>query len=55
MSISARNHLKGKISRDGKPLSETEGPLRIVVPHDKRQARWVRQVTSLTICQASCR
>ena len=38
--------------RDGKPLSEAEGPLRIVVPHEKRQARWVRQVTSLTILRA---
>jgi DMSO/TMAO reductase YedYZ molybdopterin-dependent catalytic subunit len=35
--------------RDGKPLAEKEGPLRIVVPDEKRQARWVRQVTTLTI------
>ncbi len=41
--------------RDGKPLSEAEGPLRVVVPHEKRQARWVRQVTSLIICQPACR
>ncbi len=41
--------------RDGKPLSETEGPLRIVAPQEKRQARWVRQVTGLTICQPGCR
>ena len=33
--------------RDGKPLSETEGPFRIVVPDEKRPARWVRQVTAL--------
>lgn len=38
--------------RDGKPLVEKEGPLRIVVPDEKRQARWVRQVTSLTIRRA---
>ena len=38
--------------RDGKPLTEKEGPLRIVVPDEKRQARWVRQVTSLTIRRA---
>jgi DMSO/TMAO reductase YedYZ molybdopterin-dependent catalytic subunit len=31
--------------RDGKPLSAEEGPLRIVVPDEKRQGRWVRQVT----------
>ena len=34
--------------RDGKPLSEKEGPLRIVVPDEKRQARWIRQVKSIT-------
>jgi hypothetical protein len=34
--------------RDGKPLSENEGPLRIVVPDEKRQARWIRQVKSIS-------
>ena len=38
--------------RDGKPLPEKEGPLRLVVPDEKREARWVRQVTSLTIRRA---
>jgi DMSO/TMAO reductase YedYZ molybdopterin-dependent catalytic subunit len=38
--------------RDGKPLSSSEGPLRLVVPGDKRQARWVRQVVSLTVRSA---
>lgn len=38
--------------RDGKPLTAAEGPLRIVVPDEKRQARWVRQVNSLTIRRA---
>ncbi|HET6976061.1 MAG TPA: molybdopterin-dependent oxidoreductase [Pyrinomonadaceae bacterium] len=38
--------------RDGKPLAEKEGPLRIVIPDEKRQARWVRQATSLTIQRA---
>jgi DMSO/TMAO reductase YedYZ molybdopterin-dependent catalytic subunit len=38
--------------RDGKPLAASEGPLRIVVPDEKRQARWVRQVISLTIRRA---
>src|SRR5215471_9410139 len=38
--------------RDGKPLPEKEGPLRLVVPDEKREARWVRQVTSLTIKRA---
>jgi len=39
-------------SRDGAPLSEKDGPLRIVVPREKRQARWVRQVIALTMRRA---
>jgi DMSO/TMAO reductase YedYZ molybdopterin-dependent catalytic subunit len=39
-------------SRDGKPLTATEGPLRLVVPDEKRQARWVRQVITITIKKA---
>lgn len=35
--------------RDGKPLGEKEGPYRIVIPAEKRMARWVRQVTTLKI------
>ena len=35
--------------RDGKPLGEKEGPYRIVIPDEKRMARWVRQVTVLKI------
>src|SRR5262245_57836642 len=35
--------------RDGKPLSDREGPFRIVVPDEKRPARWVRQVVAFTI------
>jgi hypothetical protein len=35
--------------RDGKPLGEKEGPYRIVIPNEKRMARWVRQVTTLKI------
>lgn len=38
--------------RDNKPLADTEGPLRIIVPHEKRHGRWVRQVISLTIRRA---
>ena len=37
---------------DGKPLAEAEGQLRIVVPHDKKHARWVRQVTEITVKKA---
>ncbi len=36
-------------SSDGKPLSKDEGKLRLVVPDEKKQARWVRQVVKLTI------
>ncbi len=36
-------------SRNGKPLDEKEGPYRIVIPDEKRMARWVRQVTALKI------
>jgi len=35
--------------RDGKSLGEKEGPYRIVIPDEKRMARWVRQVTTLKI------
>lgn len=38
--------------RDGKPLSEKEGAWRVVVPDEKRQGRWVRQVTRLKILRA---
>ena len=39
--------------RDGKPLSEKEGPLRIVVSDEKRQARWIRQVKSIQVRNAA--
>lgn len=35
--------------RNGKPLDEKEGPYRIVIPDEKRMARWVRQVTKLKV------
>jgi hypothetical protein len=35
--------------KDGKPLDDKEGPYRIVIPDEKRKARWVRQVTALKI------
>jgi DMSO/TMAO reductase YedYZ molybdopterin-dependent catalytic subunit len=38
--------------RDGQPLSTAEGPLRLVVPDEKRHARWVRQVGSCTVRRA---
>jgi hypothetical protein len=35
--------------QDGKPLDARAGPYRIVIPDEKRMARWVRQVTKLRI------
>ncbi|HST09994.1 MAG TPA: hypothetical protein VLL05_06440 [Terriglobales bacterium] len=35
--------------RNGKALDDKEGPYRLVIPSEKRMARWVRQVTSLKI------
>jgi hypothetical protein len=37
--------------RDGKALAEKDGPYRIVIPDEKRMARWVRQVTTLKIVE----
>ncbi len=31
------------------PLSRSEGPFKLVAPHDKRPARWVRMLKSITI------
>jgi len=33
--------------RDGKLLAGKEGPLRVIVPGEKRHARWIRQVIAL--------
>jgi len=38
--------------RDGKPLPPKEGPIRLVAPGEKRHARWVRNLTSLTVKRA---
>ena len=37
---------------DGKDLGPDQGPLRLVVPGDKRQGRWVRLLKSLSIVDA---
>jgi DMSO/TMAO reductase YedYZ molybdopterin-dependent catalytic subunit len=36
-------------SLDGTPMTGDLGPLRLVVPHDKRPARWVRMLQSITV------
>ena len=35
--------------KDGQPLPPREGPFRIIVPGEKRPARWVRQVRVVTV------
>jgi hypothetical protein len=35
--------------RDGAPLTEAEGPLRLVVAADKRPRRWIRQVSRIEV------
>ena len=37
---------------DGKPLEAKDGPFRLVVPGEKRPARWVRQVTAIDLLRA---
>jgi DMSO/TMAO reductase YedYZ molybdopterin-dependent catalytic subunit len=34
---------------DGAPLAAKQGPLRLVAPHDKRPARWVRMLKSISV------
>lgn len=36
-------------SADGKPLPAGEGPFRLIVPGDKRPARWIRQLISIQV------
>ena len=38
--------------RDKQPLDDKHGPLQIIVPGEKRHARWVRQVIALKIGHA---
>jgi DMSO/TMAO reductase YedYZ molybdopterin-dependent catalytic subunit len=34
---------------DGAPLGDKQGPFRLVAPHEKRPARWVRMLKSITV------
>jgi DMSO/TMAO reductase YedYZ molybdopterin-dependent catalytic subunit len=36
---------------DGAPLRDKLGPFRLVAPHEKRPARWVRMLKSLTVAR----
>jgi hypothetical protein len=38
--------------RDGRPLSEKEGPFELIAPGERRGGRWVRQLTALKLKQA---
>ena len=35
--------------KDGKPLEEKEGPLRLVIPDEKRPVRWIRMVKTIRV------
>ena len=37
--------------RDGRPLLPDTGPWQIIVPNDKRPARWIRQVSRIEVRQ----
>jgi len=34
---------------DGAPLSPDQGPFKLVAPHEKRPARWIKMVKSITV------
>ncbi len=38
---------------DGAPLGANQGPFRLVAPHEKRPARWVRMLKSITVVRAA--
>jgi hypothetical protein len=38
---------------DGAPLGDKLGPYRLVAPHEKRQARWVRMLKSITVARSA--
>jgi hypothetical protein len=38
---------------NGAPLGPNQGPFKIVAPHDKRPARSVRMLKSLTVMKAA--
>jgi hypothetical protein len=39
--------------KNGKPLAGGEGPFRVIVPDDKRPARWVKQVSKISVLKGS--
>jgi DMSO/TMAO reductase YedYZ molybdopterin-dependent catalytic subunit len=49
--VTAKEHDTNTLAdtADGKPLPERQGPLRIVVPQEKKGARWIRMVESIEV------
>lgn len=41
------------LDQDEKPLSPMEGPVKLVVPDDKKPARWVHAITSIVVIDGS--
>ncbi len=37
------------VARDGQPLAEGQGPVRLIIPADPKHARWVRQVVAIRL------
>ncbi|MGB8591189.1 MAG: hypothetical protein WCD40_07395, partial [Candidatus Acidiferrales bacterium] len=40
---------------NGAPMGDELGPLRLVAPHEKRPARWIRQLTTLRVVRIPAR
>jgi hypothetical protein len=38
-----------ELQKDGEPLDEAIGPFRLVVPSDRRGARWIRQLVGASV------
>lgn len=39
-------------AKDGRPLAADEGPYRLIVPGEKRPARWARQIARISVVRA---
>jgi hypothetical protein len=37
---------------DDSPIPAKQGPFRLIAPHEKRPARWVRMLISITVCSS---
>ena len=40
-------------SMDGAPIGPKQGPFRLVAPHDKRAARWVRMLKTISVVRVA--